>query len=282
LKSAEDQSPKTFTNSIGIQLTLIPAGGFIMGSPGEDGEAFDDETPAHEVRITRPFYLGVHEVTQAQYAAAMGNNPSWFSANGGGHAAIAGHSSDRHPVESVLWLDAVKFCNHLSETEGLTAFYEVEDQTVHVPNWRAPGYRLPTEAEWEYACRANSETRYSFGDDAAGLGKHGWYDGNSDGRTHPVGLKSPNKFGLYDIHGNVWEWCWDCYGVRYYAESAADDPRGPSQGAARVFRGGAWDYRPQGARSAFRIRYSSEDRPFSVGFRVARNAIDNLTSSADR
>ncbi len=124
-------------------------------------------------------------------------------------------------MEQVSWLDAVKFSNRLSEREGMAPFYEVDGEKVSVPaDWNRPGYRLPTEAEWEYACRANTATRYSFGDDAASLGEFAWYNGNSGGTTHSVGEKRPNGFGLYDMHGNVWEWCWDGYGAGYYKRVA--------------------------------------------------------------
>ena len=155
--------PNEIPNSIGMKLVLIPAGEFLMGSPDDDRTAIRVEKPQHRVRITRPFYLGVHEVTQAQYEKVMGNNPSWFSAHGGRRAELAGESTDQNPVENVAWLDAVKFCNNLSEREGLKSFYEFDGQTARVPDWRGPGYRLPTEAEWEYACRAKSTTPYSFG-----------------------------------------------------------------------------------------------------------------------
>ena len=165
----------------------------------------------HRVRITRPFYLGVYEVTQAQSEAVMGTNPSFFTAHGRGSDRVPGQSSDRHPVEQVKWLDAVKFCNELSEREGIAQSYEIDGGKVTVADWNRPGYRLPTEAEWQYACRANTSTRYSFGDDAARLGEYGWFSGNSGYKTHPVGEKRPNGFGLYDMLGNVSEWCWDAY-----------------------------------------------------------------------
>ena len=184
------------------------------------------------MRISRPFYLGVYEVTQAQYEAVMGNNPSCFSANGGGKDRVAGQSTDRYPVENVSWLDAIQFSNKLSEKEGKKPFYEIDGKEIRVPDWNGPGYRLPTEAEWEYACRANAPTptRFSFGDNAAELGEYGWFDGNSERRTHPVGQKRPNGFGLYDMHGNVWEWCWDWYGAGYYNQSARGRPDRPRGG----------------------------------------------------
>ena len=140
-------------------LVRIEPGEFMMGSPDSDKDAEDDEKPRHRVRITRPFYLGKYEVTQAEYEAMMGDNPSHFK------------GKPKNPVENVSWLDAVRFCNQLSEREGLKPFYEISGETVQVPDWNGTGYRLPTEAEWEYACRAGTATRYSFGDDEASLGE---------------------------------------------------------------------------------------------------------------
>ena len=266
-------SQESIKNSIGMTFELIPAGEFLMGSPDNHKDAEKNEKPQHRVRITRPFYLGVYEVTQAQYEAVMGNNPSYFSANGGGSDSVAGQSTDRHPVENVSWLDAVKFCNKLGEMEGRPPFYEIEGENVRVPDWSRPGYRLPTEAEWEYACRANAPTvtRYSFGDDEASLGEFAWYKGNSGGKTHPVGEKRPNGFGLFDMHGNVCEWCWDGYGEGYYKESREDDPRGLDGAAARVRRGGSWHGGPRYARSADRMGLRPVGWLSRLGFRVARS-----------
>jgi formylglycine-generating enzyme required for sulfatase activity len=264
-------SQESIKNSIGMTFELIPAGEFLMGSPDNDKGAEKHEKPQHRVRITRPFYLGAYEVTQAQYEAVMGNNPSYFSASGNGSdRVVAGQSTDRHPVENVSWLDAVKFCNKLGEMEGRPPFFEIDGENVRVPDWSRPGYRLPTEAEWEYACRANAPTvtRYSFGNDAASLGEFAWYKGNSGRKTHPVGETRPNGFGLFDMHGNVWEWCWDGYGEGYYKESREDDPRGSDGAANRVLRGGAWDFGPQGERSAFRLQRAGGY--LTRGFRVAR------------
>jgi formylglycine-generating enzyme required for sulfatase activity len=248
--------PEFPTTRVGqIQLKRIPAGTFQMGSPEGDGDC--DDHSQHEVRITRPFYLGVYEVTQGQYQAVMGQNPSRFK-----------RPADL-PVEQVSWLDAVKFCNTLSEREGLRPFYEMDGATVSVPDWSGAGFRLPTEAEWEYACRAGSTTRYSFGDDEARLGEFAWFDGNSGGKTHPVGQKGPNGFGFYDMHGNVYEWCWDGFDA-YYQQSPTDDPRGPRSAASRVIRGGSLEDGPQGAQSAIRCRSGPENRDGNLGFRVAR------------
>ncbi len=247
-------SPGTITNSRGMKFTLIKAGEFLKGSPDTDKDAFDDEKPQHRVRITRPFYMGIHEVTQAQYEAVMGNNPSWFAATGQAKDKLAGQSTRQHPVEGVSWLDAVKFCNKLSELEGLTPFNAIDGENVRVSDWRVKGYRLPTEAEWEYACRAKTTGRYSFGEEGADLGQYACFAGNSGDMTHPVGTRQPNAFGLFDMHGNVWEWCWDSYDKDYYKQSRGDDPTGPdiAGAAVRVIRGGSWDYDPRFCRSTYR------------------------------
>ena len=272
-RSGGSIAPEFVTTRVGqIKLKRIPAGTFLMGSPDEDEDAQKDEKPQHRVRITRPFYLGVYEVTQAQCEAVMGTTPSHFSATGDGKDKVAGQATDRHPVEWVSWLDAVKFCNKLSEMEGRPAFYEIDGEMVRVPDWNRAGYRLPTEAEWEYACRANAPnvTRYSFGNDAAGLGEFAWYCGNSGDKTHPVGEKRPNALGLFDMHGNVWEWCWDRYGADYYKQSGEDNPTGPDGALSRVYRGGGWDYYPRDACSANRNKSSPGFRDRDLGFRLAQ------------
>jgi len=215
----------------------------------------DDEKPQHRVRITRPFYLGVTEVTQGQYRGMTGENPSLFK------------GSDDLPVEQVSWYDAIAFCNKLSEREGLKPYY----QSGAGVQSGGDGYRLPTEAEWEYACRAGTSTRYSFGDDEASLGEYAWFGGNSSvPKTHPVGQKRPNKFGLYDMHGNVWEWCWDGYDKDYYRQSPVVDATGPLQASLRVNRGGGWDSGSRVPKSAFRSYGLRDDRSSYRGFRLAR------------
>ncbi len=254
IPSRELTSPST-----GMVLVRIEPGEFIMGSSHFAKDAEADENPPHRVRITRPFYLGKYEVTQAEYEAMMGDNPSHFK------------GKPKNPVESVSWIDAVRFCNQLSKREELKPFYKLSGETVQVPDWTGTGYRLPTEAEWEYACRAGTATRYSFGDDEASLGEFCWFLENSDSRTHEVGQKRANGIGLHDMHGNVWEWCGDCYADDYYKESPVDNPRGPSQAAYRVFRGGGWSNGPRSARSASRrLGCAPGFRSFILGFRLAR------------
>jgi formylglycine-generating enzyme required for sulfatase activity len=237
---------KEITNSIGMKLVLIPKGTFTMGSPeneqvGELSRELDE--PQHEVTISQDYYLGVYEVTQAQYKKVMGENPSEFQSNKvamlhpqTGQLAKEIDSSN-HPVEAVSWQDAVKFCQRLSE----------------LPEEKKAGrvYRLPTEAEWEYACRAGSKKAFSFGVGAKSLGDHAWYRENSNKQTHPVGEKKPNAWGLYDMHGNVWEWCSDWYGE--YPIGAVTDPVGPREGSYRVQRGGSWFFEPARCRSACRV-----------------------------
>jgi formylglycine-generating enzyme required for sulfatase activity len=247
------------TGTAQINLKLIPPGEFGMGSPDEDHDAEAYEKPRHTIGISHGFYLGTTPVTQAQYAAVTGTNPSRF------------YRWPENPVEQVSWFDATAFCNELSKKEGLAPYYVI-------PNWNrvmvggGEGYRLPTEAEWEYACRAGTETRYSFGDDAAMLGKYAWYHPDSKCQTSPVGQKRPNTWGLYDLHGNVWEWCWDWYDEDYYRNSPGIDPLGAERAEYRTFRGGSWRVEARYLRSANRDRHAPEFRHFSLGFRVARGS----------
>ncbi len=246
------QPPETVTNTLGMKLTLIPAGEFMMGSPAGQGDG--DEHPQHRVRITRPFYLGKYEVTQGQYETVMNENPSQFK------------ESDDLPVENVFWLDAIKFCNKLSERESRKPFYRIAGHEVSIAG--GDGYRLPTEAEWEYACRAGSATVFPFGDDAGELGAYAWYDNNSGQKTHPVGRKRANAWGFHDMVGNVLEWCADWFDEKYYASSPVSDPPGATKGLDRVIRGGGWYYGPHASRPA--DRWSMPEKRFSsLGFRVA-------------
>jgi formylglycine-generating enzyme required for sulfatase activity len=293
---------KALTNSIGMKLTLIPAGEFMMGS-GESAEAmtgyfnrrygtdlkaenYKDEHPEHRVRITRPFYLGKYHVTRGEFRQFVADTGYKTDAEKDGKGGFGidekGHwnqkpeytwrnpgftQTDEHPVVDVSWNDAVAFCQWLSRKEGKT-------------------YRLPTEAEWEYACRAGTTTRYWCGDDPEGLAQVGnvadaaakaqfpdWITiAASDGYvfTSPVGSFRANAFGLYDMHGNACQWCADWYDAGYYDRSPVDDPSGPDSGSSRVLRGGSWFNRPSRCRSANRSWFAPDGRGDSSGFRVAR------------
>jgi formylglycine-generating enzyme required for sulfatase activity/predicted Ser/Thr protein kinase len=225
-------------NSIGMKLRLVAPGTFTMGQPY--GEA--DETP-HPVTLTKPFSIGVYQVTNAQWKRLMGRVPSNWP-------------DDDRPVEQVSWQDAVDFCTKLSALPA-------ERKARRV-------YRLPTEAEWEYACRAGTTTNFSFGDDESWLGEHGWFDGNSDSQTHPVGQKLPNSWGLYDMHGNVLEWCSDW--SEEYSKASATDPHGPATASARVARGGSCSSSAGRCRSAFRYGLDPSCRIRYLGFRIAMHS----------
>jgi formylglycine-generating enzyme required for sulfatase activity len=252
-------------------MSLILKGEFLRGSDADDRLGRADERPQRKVRITQPFLLGKFEVTQAQWNEVMRKNPSRFNPKGAYDKAVKGVDTHDHPVDSVPWLEAIRFCNKLSERHGLAPYYRIEGNTVTIKG--GDGYRLPTEAEWEYACRAGTSTRWSFGDREADLKDHGWFEGNSGGTTQPVGKKKPNAWGLYDMHGNVPEWCWDRYGADYYRDSPGTNPTGAGGGLARVLRGGSWDQPAHTTRSAARSMLVSTYGPTTSlgGLRVARN-----------
>ena len=262
------------TNSIGMKLSLIPSGEFLMGTPRGESQSYTHEKPRHRVRITRPFYLGIYEVTQSEYREQMGTNPSHFSVGGEGKDKVAGMDTARFPVENVSWLDAMAFCNELSKREGLRPCYGSAREVIA----EGTGYRLPTEAEWEYACRAGTTTAFTFGDrissTMANFNGTVNYNGSAMGpyleRTAPAGDYRPNAFGLFDMHGNVREWCSDWIGDKYYAKSPVDNPPGPTQAASRVIRGGGWDNIPSICRSAHRGWVGPGQRNNSLGFRVVR------------
>jgi formylglycine-generating enzyme required for sulfatase activity len=287
-----DAKPKTITNSIGMKLTLIPAGEFLMGSPADEGGGLLNlaevhEKPRHRVRITEPFYLGICEVTRGQFRRFVDKAGYRTEAEKDGEGGSGWNEeekafkqdpkyswlnpgfeqTDDHPVVNVSWNDAVAFCEWLSRVEG-------------------QGYRLPSEAEWEYACRARTTTRYFSGDDQESLAAVGNVaDGTAKTKypdwrtiaardgfvfTAPVGRFRPNAFGLYDMHGNVWEWCRDGYDRDYYKQSPLEDPPGPPQALWRVFRGGSWYFTPWACRSACRLGFPSDSRDYDRGFRVVR------------
>jgi sulfatase modifying factor 1 len=251
----------TLINSVGIEVIYIPGGEFMMGSretpeevvntEGGKVEWYRHENPIHKVKISKGFYLGMTEITQEQYEAVMNKNPSAYR-------------GDNLPVENVTWKDAVRFCEKLSKIEKRT-------------------YRLPTEAEWEYACRAETDTRFAYGDDydevynfmnycdKSNTGGYWWQDKEHDDgfdRTAPVKTFKPNAFGLYDIHGNVWEYCGDWHHHDYYANSPTIDPKGPSAGHYRILRGGSWHDGPAYCRAAFRNRNEPDYTCDDNGFRI--------------
>jgi len=233
-----------YTNSIGMRLVRIPAGTFQMGSPPSEAGRRPNESPVHSVEITRPFQLATTEVTQAQWQAVMGTQP-WL-----GKQYV--REGPDYPATHVSWTDAVEFCERLSRREGYT-------------------YRLPTEAQWEYACRASTTTPYSFGDDPGELDDYAWYSENAfrlgEKYPHEVGAKLPNAWGLHDMHGNIWEWCQDRDGV--YPSEPQTDPTGTTIGRDRIGRGGDWLNDAGRCRSAFRYAYSPTIKLSYLGFRVA-------------
>jgi formylglycine-generating enzyme required for sulfatase activity len=236
-------------------MNYIPPGTFEMGCTPEmdvEGGCEDDEYPVHEVTLTQGYYLGITEVTQGQWESVMGDNPSDFSACG-----------DDCPVEQVSWEDAIAFANALSALDGLTAAYDADGNVDPEAN----GYRLPTEAEWEYAARAGDETAFA-GSDV--IDEVAWYDDNSSGTTHPVGGLAPNDHGLYDMSGNVREWCGDWYADDYYDVSPVTDPTGAPSGALRVNHGGSWDVTPQLTRIADRYWNTPIYLNNFLGLRLAR------------
>lgn len=218
-KTAESSGLKTIQTASGMELTYIPPGEFLMGYA--DGPV--DSKPPHRIRIDG-FLMDTHEVTQAVYQRVMATNPSR-------------KKNPRNPVEQTTWTSAVKFCNARSTLEGLTPCYDLQTWACH---FEASGYRLPTEAEWEFACRAGTTQQYYFGDNTGELSNRAWFADNAQSTPHPVAHWKPNPWGLYDMAGNVAEWCNDFYSPKYYRTSPAENPRGPEAGEKRVLRGGAW------------------------------------------
>ena len=259
---AEIKSLITGTSAAGFEMVLIQSGTFTMGSPSSEPSRYSDEKQ-HRVTLSKPFYLSATEVTQSRWKQVMGNNPSRFK-------------GDNLPVEGVSWFDAVKFCNALSKREGLNPAYTISGISVSW-NKSSDGYRLPTEAEWEYACHAGTTTPFNTGrclsaDEANYNGKRplkGCPKGNYRAETVPVSSFDPNRWGLYDMHGNVCEWCWDWY--KKYSGTVTD-PSGPAEGGDRVVRGGSWFDGGRHVRSAIRIRGAPgiRSRSDDVGFRLAR------------
>ncbi|MDR2485329.1 MAG: formylglycine-generating enzyme family protein [Treponema sp.] len=231
-------------------MVWVPGGSFLMGNRIYEG----DEKPVHTVQVNS-FFMGKTQVTQREYQAVMGSNPSGFPSRTG-------------PVERVTWYEAIEYCNKLSQKEGLIPAYYGTNDLIFC-DFSANGYRLPTEAEWEYAARGGNQDSLTFdragGNEAAAVG---WYEGNSNGTTRPVGTKKPNSLGLYDMAGNVWEWCWDWYGP--YEDKAQFNPQGPGSGVYRVVRGGSWNSSDEWLRSTYRNIGEPGKRYRDVGFRVMR------------
>jgi len=249
-------SPVILATKSGLEMVLVPAGRFTMGS--DKGK--DDERPAHEVRLDA-FLIDRTEMTQAAFGKLVPVNGSHFK------------GPDR-PVEMISWGDAALYCNRRSKDEGLEPCY---DEQTGSCNFNATGYRLPTEAEWEYACRAGSSGDDGFGADTRQLAQTAWFADNASKRTQPVGQKRPNSWGLYDMHGNVAEWCNDVYAKSYYKDAPSNNPLGPTGGPQRVLRGGSWSTKADACRSAYRVGESpgSQDACFArdaIGFRCVRRA----------
>jgi formylglycine-generating enzyme required for sulfatase activity len=233
---------------ISIEMVQAPAGSFLMGD--------EKNGPIHRVTITNPYYISKEPVTQALYQAVMNDNPSVFKGN-------------HNPVEAISWFDAARFCNVLSKAMNIVPAYKINGEKVE---WvqGVSGFRLPTEAEWEYAARGGTTARFACGDLESGLEAMGWHNQNSGGKTRPVGQKGPNVWGLFDMHGNVWEWTWDWRGD--YPNGLANDPVGDSEGSDRVIRGGGWRNDARNCRSANRNHAPpGVRRYFVLGFRLSRS-----------
>jgi serine/threonine protein kinase/formylglycine-generating enzyme required for sulfatase activity len=267
-----------------IELVKVREGEFLMGADEGDKEAPGDQKPRHEVQISRAFWLGKYEVTRDEFIEVMG-----LAKDAKAAAKDSGQDEQgRLPVVGVSWFTAVEFCNQLSLRHGLSPYYSLDRDKASVTIRGGNGFRLPTEAEWEYACRAGTQTRWHFGDDPRRLDEHEWHAGNSGGRPHPVGKLKPNPWGLYDMHGNVPEWCWDRYDAEYYGKRESLDPPGSSRGEQRVVRGGSASQRAaqSASRNSLGVGYGTVDPQESstlppvgtvapgsrgVGIRVARS-----------
>jgi formylglycine-generating enzyme required for sulfatase activity len=304
LRSAASESPNPETRwraqhiltqptrqspAIGLTLRLIKPGELRQGSPDSETGRWPDEEQ-HETRISQAFYLGMYEVSQSEYRQVMKLDPSAFAAGGDMNVKVAGMATDNFPVDKVGWYDAIQFCNELSRLDKFQLYYQLTDVvrdgdsiiSAKVAIRGGHGYRLPTEAEWEFACRAESVSPYHYGQAMNGNAANlkgatipGGYGGEIRGpnlqRTCPRGSYAPNAWGLYDMHGNVGEWCWDYYEKGYYAVAPHKDPTGPATGMHRVWRGGSWMVGETSCRSASRNSHTPDERKDYLGFRIARN-----------
>lgn len=280
--SAYLKVPVEYTNSLGMKFRIIPPGEFTMGMSAEEAAAVrkaaprdafvremcESSAPEHRVRISSAFYLAVHEVTQSEYEALVGKNPAYFSSQGGGSVKVDKGRTGNNPVEQLSFSDALNCCNRLAAQNHLESTYEFVGNAYRLA--KTPSYRLPTEAEWEFACRAGTVTPWSSGDDVTQLAEAIWYGANANGVTHPVGQRKANPFGLCDMHGNVWEWCFDQYDPKLYSSivsQTAVDPIARGDGAKRILRGGDWNGSINACRSAFRNRAEGSGDRFA-GFRI--------------
>lgn len=250
-----------------LRMVRIPPGEFLMGAENPEPDTL--ETPFHKVRITKPFEISAVETTQVLYERVMGSNPSWFSNKRQAKDKIIEDTSN-YPVEKTTWYDAIEFCNRLSDRLGYPRYYHINGKKVTIRGGN--GYRLPTEAEWEYACRAGSKTIYCYGDDVDRLGDYAWYGKNSKKSTQRVGLKKPNAFGLYDMHGNVWEWCFDSFTQDFYKSAGLEDPVNVeiTPDDKHMLRGGSFFDIPTFLRASFRSAIEADDQIVIKGFRVCR------------
>lgn len=240
---------------LNLDMALIPAGTFTMGDQAGAGVA--NETPTRSVSVNA-FFMSKHEISQRVYQEVMGANPSY-------------NKGDNRPVENITWFKALEFCNALSARQGYEMCYVDINGNVSV-EMGANGYRLPTEAEWEYGCKAGTASSYYTGNSKADLESAGWYSGNGGGTTHDVGKLRANNFGLFDMHGNVFEWCWDWFKSDYYQDGQNNNPLGPAGGSDRVCRGGSYFVFEFGCRSSFRSMLKPSIPSRDIGFRVVRKA----------
>jgi formylglycine-generating enzyme required for sulfatase activity len=263
----------TITAHNGTKLRRIPAGRFYMGSHDSDEFLRSNEHPQHRVLITKNLFVGVYPVMQKDFLEIMEYNPS------------SAADKELCPVDSVTWFSAIEFCNKMSEAESLQPFYELSKvkrrpnggiEAAEVTQLNGDGFRLLTEAEWEYVCRAGSITPWCYGDQVMDVNEHAWFFDNSTSETHPVGEKKPNAWGIFDMHGNIMEWCCDWYGEFYYqtCQDEIENPQGPNDGISKVLRGGAWQFGAEATRSAYRNSSAPDTVSSVIGFRICRNAPD--------